>query len=72
MTYNSHPWIMFFLNGSLSVVGGVGSCLKLHVQRQECERMSDVDGQGGWGILKIGQFSWSSYVYYPIPEILNL
>ena len=24
-----------------------------------------VDGQGGWGVLKIGQFSWTSCVYQP-------
>ena len=25
----------------------------------------DVQSQGGWRILKIGQFSWTSYVYHP-------
>ena len=29
-------------------------------------RILDVDGQGGRGVLKIGQFSWMSYGYHPI------
>ena len=31
-------------------------------------RISDVDEQEGWGVLKIGQFSWTSYVYCPEAE----
>ena len=46
---------------------GVGSRLKLDVQRQGDGRILDVDEEGGFS--KIGQFSWASYVYYPIPEI---
>ena len=26
----------------------------------------DIDGQGRWRVLKIGQFSWTSYVYHPL------
>ena len=42
-------------------------CLELGVQGQGVGRILDVDGQGGWGggVLKIGQFSRTSYVYYP-------
>ena len=29
-------------------------------------RILDVAGQGGRGVLKIGQFSWMSYGYHPI------
>ena len=45
---------------------GGGSSLKLDVQGQRGERISDVDGQGGWGVLKIGHFLWTSYVYHPL------
>ena len=37
---------------------------KLNVEGQEGERILDVDGQGGWEVLKIGQILWTSYVYY--------
>ena len=40
-----------------------GICLKLDVQGQE--RMLDVDRHGA-GVFKIGQFPWTSYVYYPL------
>ena len=26
----------------------------------------DLDGQGEWGVMEIGQFSWTSYVYHPL------
>ena len=42
-----------------------GVHLKLDVQGQRCGRILNVGGQGGWGVLKIGQFSWLSYVYHP-------
>ena len=45
---------------------GGGIRLKLDVQGQGGGRMLDVAGQGGGGggrALKIGQFSWTSYVY---------
>ena len=42
-----------------------GVLLKLDVQGQVGERILDVDGQGGWGVLKIRQFSWTSYLYCP-------
>ena len=47
---------------------GRGFCLKLDVQGQGGGRILDVAGQGGWdgGVLKIGQFSWTSYVYRPL------
>ena len=38
--------------------------LKLNVQDQGGGRILDVPGQGG--VLKIGQFSWTSYVYCPL------
>ena len=58
-TYNSHPWIMFSFNwliiiwrgGELGQGGG---------------RILDVAGQGGRGVLKIGQFSWMSHGSHPI------
>ena len=39
--------------------------LKLDVQGQGGGRILDVDRQEGWGVLKIVQFSWTSYVYHP-------
>ena len=39
--------------------------LELEVQGQGDGRILDLDGQGGWVVLKIEQFSWTSYVYYP-------
>ena len=33
------------------------------VQGQVGGNILDVDGHGGWGVLKIRQFSWTSYVY---------
>ena len=47
----------------LSFGGGVH--MKLDFQGQGGGRILDVDGQGGWVVLKIGQFSWTSYVYHP-------
>ena len=40
--------------------GGGAGRLKLGVQGQGGGRILDVDGQGGWGVLKTGQFSWTS------------
>ena len=41
--------------------------LKLDVQLQRGgKKMLDVDGQVGGGVLKIRQFSWTSYVYRPL------
>ena len=43
-----------------------GGRLKLNVEVPGGGRILDVDGQGGWGVLKIGQFSWTSYVCHPL------
>ena len=65
ITYNSHPWIMFFFN-VLVIIWRVGVVyLKLDVQGQGGRRILDLDGRGEWGVLKIGKFSWTLYVYYP-------
>ena len=56
----SHPWIMFFfwLTGyHLEREGEGGVRLKFDVQDQGGGRILDVAVQGGWGVLKIGQFS---------------
>ena len=44
---------------------------KLEVQGQGGGRILDVYGQGGWGNVKIEQFSWTSYVYHPLTEVAN-
>ena len=40
----------------------LGVCLKLDVQNQGGGRILDVDRHGRGGVLKIGQFSWTSNV----------
>ena len=47
-----------------------GVRLKLDIQSQGSGRILDVDGQGGLGVLKIEQFSWTSYEYHPY--VVNL
>ena len=58
---------MFSLIDWLSFGEGERVRLKLDVQDQGGRRIVDVDSQGWkWGgILKIGQFSWTSYMYDP-------
>ena len=43
----------------------MGLRLKLDAQGQGGGKILDVDGQRGWGVLKIRQFSWKSCVYRP-------
>ena len=43
--------------------------LKLDVQGKRGGKILDVDRQGGWRVLKIGQFSWRSYVYDPLSTL---
>ena len=67
--------LCFLLNDWLSFGeergrGGVVR-LKLDVQGRGTERILDVDGQGGWGVLKIGHFSWTSYAYHPLSDVAN-
>ena len=45
------------LVGQMEQYNTGGVCLNLDVQGQGDGRILDVDGQGGWGVLKIGQFS---------------
>ena len=44
---------------------GDGIRLKLDVLDQGSGRILNIDRQGV-GILRIGQFSWTSYVYHPL------
>ena len=63
ITYNSHPWIIFSFNWlAIICIGGGGGWVKLDVHGQGCKKILDVNKQEG-GVLKIGQFSWTSYVY---------
>ena len=69
--YNSHPRIMFRFKRLVIIwrrqwEGGGGIRLKLEVLGQGSRRVLDLAGQGGWEILKIRQFSWTSYVYRPL------
>ena len=43
--------------------------LKLDVQGEGVGKILDVDGQGGGGVLKIRQFSWTSFVYRPYSNV---
>ena len=62
ITYNSRPRILFHFNWLVIIWKG-GIYLKLDVQSQGSGRILYITGQSGWGVLKIGQFSWTSYVY---------
>ena len=42
--------------------------LKLDVRGQVDEIILEVAGQEGGGFLKIGQFSWTWYVYRPLEQ----
>ena len=58
------------IDGLLERVGrGEGGGLKLDVQGQGSRIILDVDAQRGWGVLKIRQFSWTSYAYRPLLHI---
>ena len=58
---------MFSLTDWLSFGEGAGGIrLKLDVKVQEGGRILEVAGRGGWGVMKIGRFSWTSYVYSPL------
>ena len=74
ITYNSHPRITFLFNCLVIIWRGRGFRLKLDVQGQGVGRILDVAGQGGWrrGVLKIGQFSCTSYVYHPLHNPVGL
>ena len=56
-------------DGAVCVWGGGGGVrLKLEVQSQGNGKILDVDGHVGWGVLKIRQFSWTSYVCRPLKK----
>ena len=40
--------------------------LKLDIQCQRRGRNFDRRWTSGWGVMKFGQFSWTSYVYHPL------
>ena len=61
---------MFSFNRLVIICRG-GICLKLDVQGQESEKSLDVNRQGSWGVLKIEQFPWRSYVYHPLHRLQN-
>ena len=68
MQWSSLDYVFFYLIGynlEREGEGRGGVRLKLDVQGQGDGRILDVAGQGGWGVLKIGQFWWTSYVYCP-------
>ena len=52
-------------SNQLTISGKIVACVKLDVQVQGGGRILDINGQGGLGVLKTGQFSWTPYVYHP-------
>ena len=64
LCFLSINWLWFGEKYGFGGVGG-GTCLKLDFQGQGGRRMLDIDGKGGRGVMKIEQFSWTSYVYHP-------
>ena len=62
---NGHPWIMLSFNWLVIIWRGRGKGGGGAFVGQGDGRILDVAGQGGWGVLKIDQFWWTSYVYCP-------
>ena len=52
-------WLPFTENG-----GGVGS-IEIGSPRSKKWKNFGCRWRRGWGVLKIGQCSWTSYVYHP-------
>ena len=67
--WNDNPNVFHFWVSHVRGDTHMTSTLKLDVQGQEGGRILDADGQGRWGVLKIGKFSWTSYVYHPLTGI---
>ena len=62
ITCNSHPWIMFSFNWLVIIWRGRGFVWNWTSKVNEVEECGH-SWTRGWGVLKIGQFSWTSYVY---------
>ena len=45
--------------------------MKLDAGGQGGGKILDLDGQGGWGVLKIQQFSCTSYAHHPLNYLQN-
>ena len=58
---NSHPWIILIDWLSFPEEG----LFEIGRSRPGGGKILDVDGEGGLRVLKIGQFSWTLYMYHP-------
>ena len=68
ITYNSHPWIVFSFNRL--VLFGEGEFVwswtsKVKWVEESGRRWTRKGGE----VMKIGQFSWTSYVYHPYSKL---
>ena len=59
----SYSWLQISYHLEREREDGGGVRLELDVQGQGDGGILNVAGQGRWGIFKIVQFSWTSYVY---------
>ena len=66
VTYNSHPWIMFSFNWLVIIWrrGERGSFGIGRPRSRVWKNFGRTWTSGGWGVLKIWQFSWTSYVHH--------
>ena len=66
-TYNSHHWIRFSLNCLSFREGG-----SFDIGRPRSRGWKNFEHRwtDGWGILKIGQFSWALYAYHSLLYII--
>ena len=65
LIYNSHPWIMLFFNWLVIIWKGREDSLETGRPRSRGWKNFGRRWKRGVGILKIGQFSWTPYVYHP-------
>ena len=72
ITCNSHPWIMFFFNWLVIIWRGVFIWYWTSKVKEVEEFWTWMDNGGGRGVLKIGLFSWTSYVYHPSLNIFHI
>ena len=61
---NSHPWIVFFLIDWLPFRDGGEGRFKIGPPRSTGWKNFGHRWTRGWGVLKIGRFSWTSYVHH--------
>ena len=67
LTYNSHPSIMISFNWLIIIwKWGRGSMFEIGCSRSRGWKNFGRRWTREWGVIKIGQFSWTSYVLHPL------